>query len=69
MLDRGTDVEVCPYSGHHAFHYLAHRRGERGQVMGLKGHGDDLKVSVMLSRVRATVEFPVKAVKPVKAVG
>ena len=63
---RGQLVEVCPYFGQRAFHYLAHMDGERGQVTGIKGHGDDLKVSVKLVNCKEPVEFPAQALKGIE---
>ena len=63
---KGMTVEVCPYMGMNAYHYLAHIDGERGVVLGTKNHGKGLKVSVKLAYNRATVDFPAKAIKPVE---
>ena len=63
-LTAGTRVEICPYQPNHSHHYLAHLDGEQGVVAGLKGHGDEMKVSVRLAGTRSTVEFPARSVKP-----
>ena len=56
----GTQVEVCPFRGHHAYHYIAHLDGERGVV---ESGGQDGKVSVRLACNRAKVGFSASALK------
>lgn len=63
---RGTHIEICPYRRNYSHHYLAHLDGERGVVEGVKGHGEDMKVSVRLVYNRASVEFPARALRPVE---
>ena len=63
-LKAGTRVEICPYRPNYSHHYLAHLDGEQGVVASLKGHGDEMKVSVRLAGTRSTVEFPARSVKP-----
>lgn len=65
-LSKGTRVEICPYGKNYSFGYLAHLDGRKGIVKGVSGHGEKMKAMVEVDGGLGLIEYPVKALKPVK---
>ncbi len=67
-LRKGQRIEITPFPKAHkvSFDYLAHMDGKKGEVVSTSGHGDELKAMVKVEGGLGAVEFPARALRPIK---